>query len=234
MPAPATNQGNPVSQAMAVAKALTDYALAVRDGAPHQACGSYLVAPGRYATGHASLSRAIAQTPNRHHAPGAARSQRHRPQTCHHSLLQPRGETLAAIIDTPLCVGGRLRWHSRSRDEVPAGDFLRQPTHTERFPNVPKDVARLKAIWLTAYAWQLENLPDDKAKATREQWLRIGQAIFDGKALEDMGCTPEELVTFDPAWPDDQVDRLLKDAYDMNYRSLVVILEDWLERSAEP
>ena len=109
-----------------------------------------------------------------------------------------------------------------------------QPTHTERFPNVPKDVARLKAIWLTAYAWQLENLPDDKAKATREQWLRIGHAIFDGKAMEDMGCTPEEIVTFDPAWPDDQVDRLLKDAYDMNYRSLVVILEDWLERSAEP
>ena len=115
------------------------------------------------------------------------------------------------------------------------GDFLRHAlAHPERFPNVPKDVASLKALWLTAYAWQLENLPDDKAKAEREQWLRIGHAIFDGKAMEDMGCTPEEIVTFDPAWPDDQVDRLLKDAYDMNYRSLVVILEDWLERSAEP
>lgn len=115
------------------------------------------------------------------------------------------------------------------------GQFLHYAMrHHARWPSMPQDHKDVADLWLEAYRWRLKEMDARKAADEANSLRRRGRACLGGHALDGIGAEPADLVQFDPDWPPEQVQQLLHDAYDMNHRSLVTVLERWIEQPGPP
>lgn len=213
-----------------IARALDDYRRAIPDGAHTRIPEVTLVAPqtlraAMHIVGDVlpgSLMRTLRA--NLH-----AASISHRDVALVHYHTDAGGHWLMASVRPYLLGEGCDGTRDRELYYL-LGDFLHHVlAHPDDYPGFPRSRDALADLWLTAYGWRLQGMEPDAAMAETDSLRARGRACLDGRALDNIGDEPAALVRFDPAWPTDQVHKLLRDAYDMNHRSLVQALETWLD-----